>query len=169
VAWHALFLLACAALAVRVSTPAVKWLAWVGHLSYMHRNPVITYGADIVLASLLLLLCLAPVGRALALHGPGRGLAAPPSAWGHACLRLAQIQVAVILFFAGAEKLRGTSWWEGWAVPFLGWVERARPWVVGLAATLFAGLGVLLGLYLFAFVMVAALTVFADASWLPRR
>ena len=206
-AWHALFLLASAALAAGWRTSWVKWLAWVGHLSYMHRNPVITYGMDHALAALLLLLCAAPVGRAWSLdrrrRGPGP---AGPTLAQRTCLGLVRLQVAVIFFFAGAEKLRGESWWGGWAVwvalanpefasvplawlarnfwavnlmtyttllvelayPFLVWGRDTRPWVLGAALGLTWGMGALLGLYLFSFVMSVGHLAFLRAAWLER-
>ena len=206
-AWHALFLLACGALAAGWRTSWVKWLAWVGHLSYMHRNPVITYGLDHVLAALLLLLCAAPVGRAWSLDRRRRGAAPAGASLGQAaCLTLVRLQVAVIFFFAGVEKLRGDSWWGGWAVwvalanpefanvplawfaqhlwvvnlmtyatllvelayPFLVWGRDTRPWVLGAALALTAGMGALLGLYLFSFVMIVGHLAFARGAWLDR-
>jgi hypothetical protein len=57
--FHVVFLLACLFFTVGYKT---KWLALIGHLSYINRNPAIIYGVDNILASLLLLLCLAPMG-----------------------------------------------------------------------------------------------------------
>ncbi len=122
VAFHGLFLAACAALALGWRTSVAKWIVLVGHLSYAHRNVAITYGVDSMAASLLVILCLAPIGGALSLdhrrrvrRAEARGADCPPvlSAWGHACLRLLQIQMAIAFLFAGLTKIRGDLWWHG--------------------------------------------------------
>lgn len=110
---------ASVALLVGWRTAWVKWLVWAGHLSLVHRNPIIGYGVDSILSSLLWVLCFAPAGRSLSLDArrwarQGRAVAYP--AWGHACLRLIQIQMALSFFFAGVSKLQGDSWWQGSAV-----------------------------------------------------
>ncbi len=69
-AFHALFLFCCAALMVGWQTRFVKWLVLIGHISYDYRNPSLVYGVDAIAACLLLILCFAPIGRALEL-GPG--------------------------------------------------------------------------------------------------
>jgi predicted DCC family thiol-disulfide oxidoreductase YuxK len=127
VAFHVLFVGACAALAVGWRTSWAKWLVLIGHVSYTYRNPAITYGFDSITASLLVILCFAPVGRALSLDRVrevrrakrANLMAHPPlpeSAWSAACIRLMQLQMAVLFFISGVEKLRGEEWWEGDAI-----------------------------------------------------
>jgi predicted DCC family thiol-disulfide oxidoreductase YuxK len=124
---HAFFLFCCAAFMLGWRTPWVKWLVLVGHISYDHRNPDLPYGVDAILACLLLILCFAPIGRALSLDrvrevrsAKLKSLAAAPptftSPWAFACTRLMQIQMAVLFFFSAADKLRGDDWWDGDAV-----------------------------------------------------
>jgi hypothetical protein len=67
VAFHGLFLLCCAAFLVGWRTSLVKWIVLVGQISYVYRNPLLAYGVDWIVASLLFILCAAPVGRALSL------------------------------------------------------------------------------------------------------
>jgi len=127
IAVHAFFLAATTAFTVGWHTAWVKWWVLIGHVSYLNRNPAITYGVDDLLASLLFLLCLAPVGRALSLDrrltlrkATRTDQTARPepvtSAWGFACQRLIQLQMAVFYFFAGVEKLRGETWQHGYAL-----------------------------------------------------
>ena len=111
---HALVLAASAALATGWWATPAKWLLLVGHLSYVHRNPGLRYGLDGALAALIVIICVAPVGRALRLGRPGPE--PPPSAWGSACLRLLQLQVSLTMLASGARKLEGDSWWGGYAV-----------------------------------------------------
>jgi predicted DCC family thiol-disulfide oxidoreductase YuxK len=127
IAFHALFLLCCAAFMLGWRTSWVKWIVLVGQISYDHRDPMLIYGVDKILASLLFILCLAPVGRALSLDRVRAVRAAkrvsldampPPysSAWAGACTRLMQIQMAVLFFCSGTEKVRGDDWWNGDAI-----------------------------------------------------
>lgn len=117
---HGIFLAACAAFTLGWRTHWVKWLVLAGHVSYLRRNPAIAYGVDTVLANLLFVLCLAPIGRALSLDAWRRARAGAParleSAWGFACLRLLQLQMVIVFFFAATQKLQGDAWWHGYAV-----------------------------------------------------
>jgi predicted DCC family thiol-disulfide oxidoreductase YuxK len=125
-AFHALFLFCCAAFMVGWRTAWVKWIVLAGQISYNYRNLAVAYGVDIVVACLLYILCFAPIGRALSLdrvravRAAKRGnLAAtlPPyhSRWAGACIRLMQIQMAVMLLYSGLSK-RGDDWWNGDAI-----------------------------------------------------
>ena len=67
IAFDALFLFCCAAFTVGWRTDWVKWIVLIGHISFVYRNTYLIYGVDKILAALLLILCLAPVGRAISL------------------------------------------------------------------------------------------------------
>jgi predicted DCC family thiol-disulfide oxidoreductase YuxK len=127
VTFHGVFLFCCAAFMLGWRTSWVKWVLPIGKISYDYRDLVLDYGADMVLSSLLLILCLAPVGRALSLdrvravRAAKRGnLAAtlPPyrSPWAGACIRLMQIQMAVIFFYTGVSKIKWDEWRNGDAI-----------------------------------------------------
>jgi predicted DCC family thiol-disulfide oxidoreductase YuxK len=126
-AFHAVFLFCVAAFMLGWRTRWVKWLVLVGHVSYDYRNTDIVYGVDAIAASLLTILCFAPIGRALSLDrvrevrkAKRNNLAARPPAftspWAFACTRLMQIQMVVLFFMSAAGKLRGEDWWGGEAV-----------------------------------------------------
>jgi predicted DCC family thiol-disulfide oxidoreductase YuxK len=126
-AFHVVFLLCCAAFMLGWRTSWLKWIVLAGQISYDHRNPMLIYGVDKILASLLFILCLAPIGRALSLDRVRAVRAAkrvsldampPPysSAWAGACTRLMQIQMAMLFLYSGAEKVRGDDWWNGDAI-----------------------------------------------------
>jgi predicted DCC family thiol-disulfide oxidoreductase YuxK len=126
-AFHVVFLLSCAAFMLGWRTSWVKWIVLAGQISCDHRNPMLIYGVDKILASLLFILCLAPIGRALSLDRVRAVRAAkrvsldampPPysSAWAGACTRLMQIQMAVLFLCSGVEKIRGDDWWNGDAI-----------------------------------------------------
>ena len=122
-AFHVLFLLSCAALMIGWQTSWVKWIVLIGQISYHHRDPNFAYGVDQVLACLLLILCVAPIGRAMSIdrvravrRAKLKNLAAAPppyaSPWAGACIRLMQIQMAVLFFYSGIAKT-GRAWSEG--------------------------------------------------------
>ena len=127
VAFHGLFLLCCAALMVGWRTSWIKWIVLVGQISYDYRNPTIFYGVDKILACLLLIMCVAPIGRAMSLDRVRAVRTAklekldarPPqysSPWAGACIRLMQIQMATLFFYSAIAKLKGDDWWEGDAI-----------------------------------------------------
>jgi len=127
IAFHAVFLFCCAAFILGWRTSWVKWIVLIGQISYDHRNPMIVYGVDNILACLLFIMCVAPIGRALSLDRVRAVRAAklakldatlPPfsSPWMGACTRLMQIQMALIFFYSAIGKLRGDEWWNGDAV-----------------------------------------------------
>jgi predicted DCC family thiol-disulfide oxidoreductase YuxK len=130
VAFHGFFLLCCTAFMVGWRTAWVKWVLLVGQISYDHRNPILPYGADWILESLLFILCLAPIGCALSLDrvravrgAKAKNLEAllPPysSPWTGACTRLMQVQMAVLFFYSGVSKFEGNDWRNGDAVWFV--------------------------------------------------
>jgi predicted DCC family thiol-disulfide oxidoreductase YuxK len=124
--FHGLFLLCCTAFMLGWRTSWVKWIVLIGQISYDYRNPVIWYGADKILASLLLILCFAPIGRAMSLDrvravravklgNLEAKLPAFSSPWAGACTRLMQIQMAALFFYSAIGK-RGDDWWNGDAI-----------------------------------------------------
>jgi predicted DCC family thiol-disulfide oxidoreductase YuxK len=126
VTFHALFLLCCTALMIGWRTRWVKWIVLIGQISYDYRNPNLANGVDQILACLLLILCLAPIGRAMSLDRvravravkrlkPEATLPRYTSPWAGACTRLMQIQMALLFFGSGLAKL-GNEWWTGDAV-----------------------------------------------------
>lgn len=128
--FHAVFLVCCAAMMLGWRTSWVKWAVLIGQISYDHRDPLLFYGVDKILASLLLILCVAPIGRALSLDrvralraAKRKNLAATlplyASPWTGACIRLMQIQMALLFFYSAISKLGGDDWWNGDAIWFV--------------------------------------------------
>jgi hypothetical protein len=79
--FHAVFLLGCAAFMAGWRTSWVKWFVLIGQLSYAYRNPALAYGVDKILASLLLIVCVAPIGRAIQVLGRAPAPASCRSKW----------------------------------------------------------------------------------------
>jgi predicted DCC family thiol-disulfide oxidoreductase YuxK len=126
IVFHILFLLCCTAFMLGWRTSWVKWVVLAGQISYDNRNPYLAYGVDQILACLLLIMCLAPIGRAMSLDRVRTVRTAkrfrleatlPPytSPWAGACTRLVQIQMAALFFYTGIAKTRD-EWWDGDAV-----------------------------------------------------
>ena len=126
-AFHAVFLACCAAFMVGWRTSWVKWIVFIGKVSYDARNPVLPYGVDLVLCALLFIFCISPVGRALSLDRVRAVRAAKrkrldavvpaySSPWAGACIMLMQIQMAVIFFYTAVSKIKWEEWRDGDAV-----------------------------------------------------
>ncbi|MGE0750691.1 MAG: DCC1-like thiol-disulfide oxidoreductase family protein [Variibacter sp.] len=125
--FHAVFLFCCAALMLGWRTRWVKWLVLIGHISYDQRNTTLVYGVDAILACLLVILCFAPTGRALSLdrvrdvrRAKRQDLDANvpqfTSRWAGACVRLMQVQMAVLFYVSATDKMTGADWQMGDAV-----------------------------------------------------
>ncbi len=154
-ACHYIFLLSCAAFMLGWRTSWVKWIVLVGEISYAHYNVILTYGVDRILCSLLVILCLAPIGRALSVDrvrevraAKREDVTAVPapyrSPWAGACIRLMQIQMATLFFYSAVYKLHGDDWLNGNAVwivfshanfynPFLLNLFASHYWLVNVA------------------------------------
>ncbi len=114
-------LLAALAYALGWRTNVVKFLLLAGHYSLTRRAPAVAYGVDDLCSNLLFIQCFVPMGHALALDARRRApLVRVP--WRQTLrsmgLRLTQVQMAIIMAFAGLEKLQGDDWWDGLGVWF---------------------------------------------------
>ena len=91
--------------------------------SFAHRVPQATFGLDQINAMLTLYLTIGGGGQALSLDrliavrlGGTTGTRPVPSAGANLGLRLINVHMCVIYFFAGVSKLQGESWWTGEAM-----------------------------------------------------
>lgn len=188
---HASFLTTAVAFTMGWAVRWVKWPLWLLYVSYLNRSPALVYGVDLLIANLLLVVCIAPVGRW------------PTGPRARVCLILVRWQMALVFFFTAVQKLRGELWWSGDAVwvalnntefshtaiteglaqhfwlvnvathaallfelayPFLIWGCRTRAWMLIAAITFHLGTAVLFGLYLFAWVAIVG-----HLSFVPTR
>jgi Vitamin K-dependent gamma-carboxylase len=104
-------------------TRVTSILALLVTISFVYRVPAATFGLDQINAMLTLYLAIGPSGRALSLDrwlAARRGRAPAgrpvPSAGANLALRLINVHMCVIYFFAGASKLQGEAWWNGEAM-----------------------------------------------------
>jgi hypothetical protein len=90
-------------------------------ISYAHRVPVAMFGLDQMNVMLTLYLTVGGSGAALSLdrlravHRGAMGRPTP-SVLANIAIRLIQIHMCVIYFFAGTSKLMGPAWWNGQAM-----------------------------------------------------
>ena len=82
-------------------------MAFVLHISFIHRNVTAVFGIDLIATFFLLYLCLA--------NTPKRGV--KQSEFSRTlqsiALRLVQIQLCIVYAYSGWEKVKGASWWRG--------------------------------------------------------
>ena len=88
--------------------------------SYMNRAIEASFGLDQINIMLVMYLMLAPAGGAYSVDAwlrRRRGLPEPePSVSANVATRLIQLHMCVVYFFAGASKLAGSTWWDGYAM-----------------------------------------------------
>ncbi len=104
-------------------TRATSILAFLVTVSYIYRVPAATFGLDQINAMLALYLAIGPSGEALSIDRwravrRGQAPAGGPSrsARANLALRLINVHMCVIYFFAGISKLQGEAWWNGEAM-----------------------------------------------------
>lgn len=156
---------------VGLGTRVTSILAWVITISYSQRVPVANFGLDQILGLLCMYLAIGPSGDSLSIDSwlrkrfQKRRLAnAPPvkkKASAGMALRLIQIHVCVIYFWAGFAKLKGDSWWTGEAM----WQVIANQEYQTLDLTWMASVPWLP--YLIAHVTVAWEVFFCVLVWVP--
>lgn len=100
-------------------------LAWLLTVSYAHRAHGALFGLDQINALLAMYLMVGPCGARWSLdrwwrergRGGQEGAAEVlPSVSANVAIRLLQVHMCVVYFFAGASKLAGTTWWDGTAM-----------------------------------------------------
>jgi hypothetical protein len=107
---NTIFLVSLLTLAFGVYPRISAVIASIIHISFLHRNMGVHFGADTMATYFLLYLCFADYRErykdAVAVLGS-------------AAFRLCQIQLCVIYAYSGLQKLRGVLWWRGegvWSV-----------------------------------------------------
>lgn len=107
--FNGVFLLSLLLLALGIWPRISAIVAWVLHLSFLHRNPATSYGADTISTFYLFFFCLADF-REKSHKGDWR------ATLGSVAYRLCQIQLCIIYFYSGVHKLKGAYWWRGEAI-----------------------------------------------------
>jgi hypothetical protein len=96
----------------------VSILAYLAAVSYVNRVPGSLFGLDQINCLLAMYLMIGPSGAAysldrLRLGRDERRRPAAPSTSANLAIRLMQVHMCVVYFFAAMGKLRGDSWWAG--------------------------------------------------------
>jgi hypothetical protein len=119
-ALHILSLIVFVMMTVGFCTRVSTVLGFIFALSYVGRAPGALFGLDQVNVMLAMYLMLAPTGNAYSVDAwlrRIRGDSKPePSVATNIATRLIQTHMCVVYFFAGASKLAGTTWWDGYAM-----------------------------------------------------
>ena len=103
-------------------TRVTSILALVVAVSFANRGPPALFGLDQINIMLTLYLAIGASGGALSLdrfmarRRSGSPAPPAPSASANLAIRLIQVHMCVIYFFAGISKLQGPSWWDGEAM-----------------------------------------------------
>ncbi len=117
---HILGLVVLVMFTLGLFTRVTSILAFLITISYVHRLPGALFGLDQINGMLALYLMLGPAGAAFSLdrrRAAARGTHVPThSVAANIAIRLIQVHMCVIYFFAGAGKLLGASWWDGTAM-----------------------------------------------------
>jgi hypothetical protein len=118
---HIAALVVFAMLALGFCSRTVAVLAYVLTVGYMHRAQNALFGLDQINVMLAMYLMLGPCGARYSLDRlwtKRRAAAAdvPPSVAANVAIRLIQLHMCVIYFFAATRKLDGVSWWNGSAM-----------------------------------------------------
>lgn len=96
--------------------------AWIVTLSYAHRAPLALFGLDQINALLAMYLMVGDCGGAysvdrwLVTRRAGALVPVVPNVSTSVAIRLIQVHMCVIYFFAGTAKLAGVTWWNGQAL-----------------------------------------------------
>ena len=119
----------CVAIAVMfflgIGTRVTSVAAYLITISYSQRVPVANFGLDQILGLLCLYLAIGPSGACLSvdawwkrrrIRAAGATMPEIRSSSAQIALRLIQLHLCVIYFWAGFAKLKGDSWWTGEAM-----------------------------------------------------
>lgn len=117
---YLLLVVAAISLIVGFASRLAAIVVWVALVSFGRRDPWVLNSGDLMLAVLAFYLVLAPSGAALSID---RWLGARSRFWEFPLrsiwpLRLIQVQVGIVYFFAVWEKVRGQTWNDGTAVSY---------------------------------------------------
>lgn len=138
---HGLFLIALLLLALGVGGRLLTLFAWLLHIAFLQRNYSIAFGADLIGGIFLFYLIFTQSCSEFSAWQwfKVKYLKKKPRVSLESDLltsvfyRMIQIQLCVIYFYTGLEKLKGGTWWDGTAL----WSVFANPQMVIVDLTWF--------------------------------
>lgn len=117
---HGSYVLILILLAFGVAGRALGWVAILLQLAFLFRNYSVSFGADQIGTIFLLYLVLTQSEARLSVRAWWRNKNDKNpivcDSLTSAFYRMIQIQLCVIYFYSGLEKLKGASWWDGTAL-----------------------------------------------------
>jgi len=122
---HGFTLAACAALMFGFQTRLASICAWYMTISYAHRLPTALYGLDQINGFLSMYLMFGDCGARYSVDAYLKKLRfadsavlsnVRPTVGTNISIRLMQVHLCVLYFFAGISKLQGETWWDGSAL-----------------------------------------------------
>ena len=119
---HIIALVVFALFTVGLFTRVTSILSLVATLAYIGRVPGALFGLDQINVILTTYLAVGPSGsafsvdRVLASRRAGQPLPIASNWTANLAIRLMQLHMCIIYFFAGTAKLTGAAWWDGTAM-----------------------------------------------------
>jgi hypothetical protein len=120
---HIAALIVFALLTLGLVSRVVSVLAYLAAVAYVNRAPGSLFGLDQINCLLAMYLMIGPSGAAYSLDrlrvpraADGSRPPARPSTSANVAIRLIQVHMCVVYFFAAMGKLRGDYWWSGHAM-----------------------------------------------------
>ena len=113
---HIAALIVFAMFAAGLFTRVTSVLAFLLTVSYAHRGQSALFGLDQINALLAMYLMIGPSGAAFSVDRYLGWDKTTSSTSANISLRLIQLHMCLIYFFAGAGKLAGETWWDGTAL-----------------------------------------------------
>lgn len=116
---HLTYLFVLLLLFLGIGGRKMTWAAFLLHISFMHRNPIINYGVDMYFVFWLLYLSMIQNNRffsVINLLPRYRGQFAGSSRGdllSSVGIRFFQLQLVISYVYAGFDKLKGSTWWQG--------------------------------------------------------
>jgi uncharacterized membrane protein YphA (DoxX/SURF4 family) len=116
---HIAALVAFALLTIGLFSRVAAVASFLAAVSYVNRVPGAQFGLDQINVMLAMYLMVGPCGdrysvdRLLADRKENEAPAVVPSVSANLAIRLIQVHMCVIYFFAGLSKLQGETWWRG--------------------------------------------------------
>lgn len=117
---HIIALIVFAMFTLGLFTRTTAMLSFLFTVSYANRAIGAQFGLDQMNAFLVMYLAIAPCGVHLSVDSwlrRRREIKLPSvSTWANVVIRLIQVHLCVVYFFAGTGKLLGETWWDGSAI-----------------------------------------------------
>lgn len=124
--FHLLLVSGLLLLAFGVGGRFLNILVWLLHIAFLQRNYSIAFGADLIGGIFLFLMSGTQSCARFSILNLISYKEIKSDLFTNVFFRLIQIQLSIIYFYTGIEKLKGMPWWDGTAL----WTVLANPQMV---------------------------------------